>query len=311
MKTYLYIMLIALAAGTLSAEGVVRQTAGTLTYRQVDGLEVEVPLKPKRVVVAYGSLTKIWDLAGGVAVGVPATVLKDALPESMLALPKIGSATSPDLEKILMLKPDLVLLIAKIQRHRMAAELLRNSGVSTLNVKYDNYKDFHDLLDLFCRINGKTVNDVPEARKIEAQVTRICDQAKQLKPPTCAVVFASASGFSLESSQANTGMIVDMLGAKNIAKDVNSARVNFRYEQLLLDNPDVIVIVTMGNAEGLREKFRREVTSQPAWQSMSAAKNKRVHFLPSELFLYIPGPDYPRSFKYMAELLYPDTEFTL
>ena len=106
-------------------------------------------------------------------------------------------------------------------------------------------------------------------------------------------------------------MIVDMLGAKNIVKDTNAARVNFRYEQLLLDNPDVIVIVTMGNAEGLREKFRREVTSQPAWQSMSAAKNKRVHFLPSELFLYIPGPDYPRSFKYMAELLYPDAEFSL
>ncbi|MBN2641466.1 MAG: ABC transporter substrate-binding protein [Victivallales bacterium] len=311
MKKYLYIMLLVFIAGKIFGAGkIISQTPEALTYRQVDGLEVKVPLKPKRAIVAYGSLTKIWDLAGGAAVGVP-TVLKDALPESMLKLPRIGSATSPDLEKILMLNPDLVLLIAKVQRHRMAAELLRSSGVSTLSVKYDNYKDFYELLDLFCRINGKTVNDVPEVRKIKAQVSRICDQAKQLKPPTCAVVFASASGFSLESAQANTGMIVDMLGAKNIVKDTNAARGNFRYEQLLLDNPDVIVIVTMGNAEGLREKFRREVTSQPAWQSMSAAKNKRVHFLPSELFLYIPGPDYPRSFKYMAELLYPEAEFSL
>ena len=64
----------------------------------------------------------------------------------------------------------------------------------------------------------------------------------------------------------------------------------------------------MGDAEALREKFRRDYTTQPAWRELKAAKNNRVHFLPSELFLYMPGPDYPQAFRYLAGLLYPDTE---
>ena len=75
-----------------------------------------------------------------------------------------------------------------------------------------------------------------------------------------------------------------------------------------MENPDVIFVVTMGKAPALKKKFEKEFASQPAWKSMKAAKNNRVHFLPPQLFLYMAGPDYPEAFRYMAKLLYPDTE---
>ena len=56
----------------------------------------------------------------------------------------------------------------------------------------------------------------------------------------------------------------------------------------------------------LQEKFRNEFTSQPAWKEMKAAKCSRVHFLPTELFLYLPGPDYPKAFRHLKNLLYPE-----
>ena len=65
----------------------------------------------------------------------------------------------------------------------------------------------------------------------------------------------------------------------------------------------------MGDAEGLKEKFRRDFMERPAWKTLSAAKNGRVHFLPVDLFLYMPGPRYPEAFRELAKLLYPGKEF--
>ena len=82
--------------------------------------------------------------------------------------------------------------------------------------------------------------------------------------------------------------------------------MNFSYEQLLMDDPEVIFIIMMGPHEMLQEKFRNEFMSQPAWKELKAAISGRVHVLPTELFLYLPGPDYPQEFRHLKKLLYPE-----
>ena len=82
---------------------------------------------------------------------------KDALPESMKKLPVTGLPTVPNPEKIALVKPDLVLLSCKLARHHSVAALMRQSGVDAVCVTYNNYHDFSALLDFFCRLNGKTI----------------------------------------------------------------------------------------------------------------------------------------------------------
>ena len=102
--------------------------------------------------------------------------------------------------------------------------------------------------------------------------------------------------------------MLKMLGAGNIASGIRGVRAGFSFERLLVENPDVILVVTMGDAEALKEKFRREIMSQEAWKALKAEKEKRVHFLPADLFLYQPGTRYPEAFRYLAKLLYPGWE---
>ena len=146
-------------------------------------------------------------------------------------------------------------------------------------------------------------------RRVEQEVEVVCAKSKKLGRPKCAIVFAAASGFTLESRQTNTGLMAEMLGAENVVRGAGPMRVRFSYEQLLLENPEVIFVVTMGDAAGLRRKFEQEFMAQPAWQSMKAARSGRVHFLPPELFLYMPGPDYPKAFRQLARLLHPEGGF--
>lgn len=305
MKIALSVVLSAVFL-SVSAQ-IVSEDNASIRYRQENGEEVVLRKNPKRAVIGYGSLAKVWDLAGGTAVGVPKLREKDALPESMKNLPQIGLPTVPNPEKIAQVNPDLVLLSSKLGRHYAVASLLRQSGVDAVCVTYNNYHDFNALLDLFCRLNGKTLKQVPAAAKVTADVEAVCAGVKGRKVPRCAVIFASAAGFSLESDRTNTGLMVKMLGGENILKKSSRQRMSFSYEQLLLDDPDVIMISMMGSHKMLREKFRKEFMSQAAWKELKAARSNRVHFLPTELFLYLPGPDYPKAFGHLKNLLYPET----
>lgn len=284
---------------------IIREDAKTLTYRQSDHQEAVLKKKPSRVVIGYTSLAKVWDLAGGKAVGVPGVPEKSALPESMRDLPSVGTAIIPNAEKIMMLEPDLVLLTAKLPRHRVLGKLLRKSGIPTLCADYNHYGDFNKILDLFCRLNGKKIAEVPAARNVTEEVAKICEDARKNPPARCAILFISAAGFSLESPKTNTGMMADMLGAVNIGGKQKRPRMPFSYEQLLIDDPDVIFVILMGNGKALRKKFRRDFTEKESWKVLKAAKSGRVHFLPTELFLYMPGPDYPKAFRHLSSLLYP------
>ena len=98
-----------------------------------------------------------------------------------------------------------------------------------------------------------------------------------------------------------------MLGAKNIRQTDSPARIHFSYEQLLVDDPDVILITVMGTS--LKERFEKEFMQHPEWKSLQSVKNNRVHFLPGDLFLYMPEPRYPEAFRYLAKLLYPEIAF--
>ena len=304
------ICLIAFAFSPLFGAGPAdkKTTPRTIPYRQLDGKTVAVKVRPQRVVIGYGSLAKVWDLAGGRAVAVPTLPSKDALPESMRELPSSGKPQVPNVEAIAAMKPDLVLLMGHLPRHRDCAALLETMKIDTVCVTYNTYKDFLELLEFFCRVNGRELNDVPQAKKIITDVEAVCAGVKGRPAPRCALLFASAAGFSLESRSSNNGIMLEMLGGKNILEKSSSRRVKFSYEKLLMEDPDVIFVVTMGPAPMLKKKFEKEFSSQPAWKSMKAAKNSRVHFLPPQLFLYMAGPDYPEAFRYMAKLLYPDME---
>lgn len=313
MKILFYLLLLllfALPSAHAAGPGVVSETATAIRYRQPDGLEVTLPKHPKRVVIGYGSLVPVWYCAGGTAIAIPDIHSKTALPPEARSLPSVGFFSSLNIEKILELKPELVVLMGKIGSHVRLRELLATMKIPAFTVKYDNYRDFEALLDLFCRLNNTDPERCEAARTVTEGVNRIVAQAGQYPAPRFTTVFAQAAGFRAETDLANTSCMLSMLGGKNTVPPSGGLRTGFSIEQLLLDNPDVIFVVMMGNTQTLEEKFRKEIMSQPAWKKLRADQTGRVHFLPSDLYLYLAGPRFPEAFLHLAQLLYPGREFT-
>jgi iron complex transport system substrate-binding protein len=51
-----------------------------------------------------------------------------------------------------------------------------------------------------------------------------------------------------------------------------------------------------------------ETMQGPAWQSIPAVRDKKVYYLPQELFLLSPGIHYPEAVAEMAKCVYPQAK---
>lgn len=290
--------------------GIVSESAETIRYREVDGTETLLTKHPRRTIVGNASFADPWFTAGGSAIGVPTVRSQQALPEQARDLPRIGVLRSLNLEKIFAMKPDLVLINANLHAHRSVRHHLIDAGIPNVALDYANFHDYIGILDLFCRLNGGSVETNSTAKRIISQVRKLTEEAARLPSPRFAVLFVASGGFVLESGNLNVPTMAEMLGGTNIARQ-ESGRLKYSFEQLLIDDPDIILINTMGDSKALQKKFTRDLISQPAWQQLKAAKTGRVHFLPPELFLYMAGSRYPEAFLHLAKLLHPEKEFTL
>ena len=301
-------LLLAPLAG--AEPGIVSESAETIRYREVDGTETLLTKHPRRTIVGNASFADPWFTAGGSAIGVPTVRSQQALPEPARDLPRIGVLRSLNLEKIFAMKPDLVLINANLHAHRAVRHHLIDAGIPNVALDYANFHDYIGILDLFCRLNGGSVETNSTAKRIISQVRKLTEEAARLPSPRFAVLFVASGGFVLESGDLNVPTMAEMLGGTNIARQ-ESGRLKYSFEQLLIDDPDIILINTMGDSKALQKKFTRDLISQPAWQQLKAAKTGRVHFLPPELFLYMAGSRYPEAFLHLAKLLHPEKEFTL
>ena len=158
---------ILLSVPLLLSAGIVSETADTISYQQSNGETVTVHKLPKRPVVLHISLTGMWYAAGGKAIARPHAPRLHVLPEEARTLPEVGDFYNPNLEKLLALKPDLVLLHSKRGKHWEVQKLLRSAGVESVCVDYTNYDDFLTLLDFFSRVNGNP----PEAEAVRNRIT--------------------------------------------------------------------------------------------------------------------------------------------
>ena len=187
--------------------------------------------------------------------------------------------------------------------------LLERSGIESVYLDYKNYSDFLEILDFFCRLNGTTLKQNRRAETIEKEVDSICRKAKRLPSLRFAVLFAASRGFALERNGVNAAHMLTMLGGKNIITEPGNNRIPFSFERLLLEDPEIIFIITMGPTQKIQRKVAKELMEQPAWKQLSAVKRDRVHFLPLELYLYLPGTRFPEAFRRLAEQMHPGEEF--
>jgi iron complex transport system substrate-binding protein len=95
--------------------------------------------------------------------------------------------------------------------------------------------------------------------------------------------------------------LITSAGGINVAADLVGNEVNI--EQLLEWDPDVIFV----NKDYSRPNIVEEIKGDPRFHNMKALKNNELYVCPiGSTWWYIPSPEAPLGFMWLAKILYPD-----
>lgn len=276
------------------------------------GSTVELPENP-RVVSLYGSFAQCWLLSGGSLVGVTEDATEERGIETGEDIALVGTVMESNLEQIAALSPDYVILSADLSAHMDLDASLTDMQIPHGYFRMDAFADYDTMMQSFCALNDEAGERYKEyvltpAAHIEQIKAETAAAMESMEQPRVLLLRAYSTGVKAKTDDNLAGVLLNELGAYNIAYDSPSMLEELSVEEIIAQDPDFIFVSTMGSAESAKAYMAGAIESSPAWSELSAVKNEHYIFLPKDLFHYKPLNRWDESYAYLADLLLGKTE---
>jgi iron complex transport system substrate-binding protein len=280
----------------------------TVEFTDETGEEITIKKNPQRVIVLYNSFLEIWDQAGGTVVG-RVTESEDKIVENAMSAEVVGSLSTPSLEKILSLQPDLVIANISYKAQREMVPALKQNNIQVMAVHINLLEDYYRAVRLFTAITGREDLYENNVNEIQSKIDEIISKAPTDKNYKAAVLLATSKNITVRDSNTMVGEMLKDLNVTNILDNAggSSDTKTFSIEKIIQEDPDFIFVQTMGNdLEKITERLKSDAQDNPAWASLKAVKEDRYIVLPKDLYLYKPNDRYPEAYEGLGKIFYPE-----
>lgn len=266
--------------------------APAITVTDAEGLTINMQKAPQRVAVLLSSFADIWICAGGSVDITVGESVERGFAEDSVILVDSGAGKSIDIEMLIAAKPDLVIGSADIPAQCNAVHMCMEAGIPAGVFRVESFTDYLQVLETFTKITGKAENYQKYGIQIQAQIQDLIYQFRtEDRTPSVLFIRSGSSARSMKAKSTKDHFVCGMLnqlGAVNIADSAPVLLDGLSMEQILLCDPEYILISTMGDETAAKE-YTQSVFSQPQWQALQAVQNNKVIYLSKELFQYKPN----------------------
>ncbi|HEV8132191.1 MAG TPA: cobalamin-binding protein [Acidobacteriota bacterium] len=100
--------------------------------------------------------------------------------------------------------------------------------------------------------------------------------------------------------------LVEMAGGVNLFGEAGKHSPWMSWEQLVKEDPDIIVVLPCGWDIERSRKEMVILTRRPGWHDLSAARDGRVYLADGNQYFNRPGPRLAESLEILAEVFHPD-----
>jgi iron complex transport system substrate-binding protein len=260
---------------------------------------------PQRIVSTAPSITEMLYALGLGDRVVGVTRYCRYPPEAQLK-PKIGDYTSPNLEAIAALKPDLVIIQTNPVR---LAERLGALRLKSLEIDQENIAALYKSIRVVGDATGVATGAAQLVESIRAKLEQIRQRAAAL--PRKRVMFVIGrtpnrlEGLVVVGKASYLNEIIQIAGGENVFRDAVAAYPTVSLEEVLARNPQVIADMgDMSDTVDVTEAHKREVVG--LWQRMGtveAVKQHHVFAVASDIFV-VPGPRVVNAAQAFLEMLH-------
>jgi iron complex transport system substrate-binding protein len=218
-------------------------------------------------------------------------------PDAARSKEKIGSVMQVSIEKILSLKPDLILATGLTQPQQ--ADKLRELGLRT--EQFQQPASFAEICAQFRRI-GELLGLDERAEKIirqmKGKVQAVTAAAAQFPQRKVFLQIGSRPLFGAASNSFTNDFIALSNGLNVIGAQKHGA---VSYEKILAEDPEVIIIAMMGSETGIAGQEKRK------WQRfpISAVQNKQVHIVDPNVVCSPSPATFAEALSLIAKLIHP------
>ena len=257
--------------------------------------EVTIDKEPTRIVSIAPNITEtIFALGKGDKL-VGRTDYCD-YPKEVSNITSIGSLTEPNIEKIVELKPDVVIasthfkkdVLTKLEKMNIKVVVLY--GPETFDGVYDTISKVAEV------INAKSQAD-KLVLDMKNKVSSINDKVKDKnKPKVYYVVSYGKMGDFTSGGDTFIGNMIEMAGGNNVASDVKGWK--YSVEKLVEKNPDIIICSKYFDA-------KKGIQQTPGYKDLKAVKDGKLIEIDNNL-LDRQGPRVVDGLEALAKIIHPE-----
>ena len=252
---------------------------------------------PRAIVSFSPGVTEILFAIGAGSQVIAADQFSD-FPAEAKALKNRVKYSSPDVESVLALNPDLVIMS---RAQRTSIERFRSAG---LTVFYTPQPESLDAIVENVQTWGLLTGHTEGAERVASDMRGRIEAAKA-KVATVTdgpqVYYELSDALHSVGDRTFIGSILALLKAKNVASGVTTDFPQLTAEAVIARNPQVIFLADASSAGQSLETLRK----RPGWASIAAVKDGRVHPIDPDIGNR-PGPRIVLALEEMGRLLYPE-----
>ena len=262
---------------------------------------------PRRVISLIPAATEMI-FAMGAGSRLIAVSSYDTFPPEATKLPKVGALLDPDTERILAMRPDLVIV------YGTQTELRR--GLDRAGIPYYTY-EHRAMPDIMATIRsiGARIGYTAQANALAASMEQAlagvrATVAGRRRPRTMLVFERDRSSLQNIYASGGYGFLADLLdaaGGDNVFSDLKQQSVQASTEMILARRPDVIIELRYGQS-AKDSNPARDLRPWDALGSVPAVKAQQIHVLIGDQYV-VPGPRIVDAARELGRALHPEARW--
>ena len=230
---------------------------------------------PQRVATLAPSLTELV-FAAGAGSRLVATVIGSDHPPEARAVPSVGDYQRVDVERLLRLKPDLVLVWTSGNSQRELAQLV-SAGVSVVHLEPRRLDDVARAIERLGELFGTDDIARPRARALRDELASLGREFAN-KPPVSVFYQVWSRPLLTLNDQHLISDVVRLCGGRNVFGTLATLVPEISTESVLAAKPEAI-LTARSSAIGGEPTMRREPNAEPfvTWRSLNKALPAAEH----------------------------------
>ncbi len=273
-----------------------------LTVTDDLGRKVKIDKLPQRIVSLAPSNTEII-YALGLEDKIVGTTDYCDYPEAAKSKPRVSGYTSPNIEKIVSVQPDLI--IAEAIHEKTVLPALEKLGLTVLVTSATSIDAVLNDITLIGQINGKSktaANLVANlTRRIESVTSKTTGLTTEERVRVLHVVWHDPI-WTMGGKTFTNDLIWKAGGINIFADEFEKSRV-VSLEAVIAKNPQVIIVSGMGTTGDL---IYNSIIREQRLQSADAVMNNHVYKISDANLIERPGPRIVDGLEEVAKLIHPE-----